>query len=87
VSNCETRLSRLFSGPGDHFRQRYDGESLKNKKQLDLGLVHCAGVDADSILPTAYEDFAGFAQIYYGKIVFNMGRPSEQYDIVMALSV
>jgi hypothetical protein len=35
-------------------------------------------IDVDFIVPTAYEDFAGFAQIYCGEILFCMERPSVQ---------
>jgi hypothetical protein len=30
-NHCETRLFRPFLGPGDHFRQSYDGKSFKKK--------------------------------------------------------
>ena len=32
-----------------------------------------------------YEGLVGFAQIYYGRIVFCIGRPCEQYDIFLPL--
>jgi hypothetical protein len=38
AQNCETRLSRPYSGHGEHFLfwQSYDGKSSKKKRQLDL---------------------------------------------------
>jgi hypothetical protein len=51
--NCETRLSRPFSGPGGHFRQSYDEKAPKKEPAAAESMKKYDWTNQDADAPAA----------------------------------